>query len=168
MMLERLAGNADPEPLFVLDQVLEPLNCDIRRKVRHYTYLTPLNRLVDATPPESDAGRDFFILASKWQANATELRRRLVLWHDNRTRVMPLLQSSTFLQEGVPLAQEVAAVASLGLEALDYLEAKRQPPPDWIARQRALLQDAAKPQAELRIAILPGVSTLVDAVAAVH
>ncbi len=168
MMLERLAEDADPAPLFVLDQVLEPLNCDLRRQVRHYTFLTPLNRLVDATPPESDPAREFGALAAKWQTNATDLRSRLAPWRDNRTRVMPLLRSSVLLQEAVPLADEVSAVANAGLEALDYLESKRPPAPDWIDRQRALLKDAAKPRAELLIAIVPGVTKLVDAAAAVH
>ena len=136
--------------------------------MRHYTFLTPLNRLVDATPPESDPAREFGALAAKWQTNATDLRSRLAPWRDNRTRVMPLLRSSVLLQEAVPLADEVSAVANAGLEALDYLESKRPPAPDWIDRQRALLKDAAKPRAELLIAIVPGVTKLVDAAAAVH
>ena len=168
IMLERLAGDADATPLFVLDQVLEPLNCDLRRQVRHYTVMTPLNRLVDATPPESDAARQFGTLAATWQAHATDLRRELVLWRDNRMRVMPLLQSSALLQEAVPLADEVFTVASAGLEALDDLESGRKPAPGWIDRQRALLQGATKPRAELLIAIVPGVKRLVDAAAAVQ
>jgi hexosaminidase len=167
MMLERLAGDADPAPLFVLDQALEPLNCDFRRQARHYTFLTPLNRLVDATPPESDPAREFGALAAKWETNLPGLRSRLALWRDNRTRVVPLLSSSALLQEAVPLADEVSAVANAGLEALDYLESKRPPAPDWIDRQRALLKDAAKPRAELLIAIVPGVTKLVGAAAAV-
>jgi hexosaminidase len=167
-MLERLAGNADATPLFVLDQVLEPLNCDLRRQVRHYTFLTPLNRLVDATPPESDEARQFGTLATTWQVHSADLRSRLALWRDNQMRVVPLLRSSALLQEDVQLADEVSAVASAGLEALDYLESKRQPTPDWIERRRALLEDAAKPRAELLIAIVPDVKQLVDAAAAVQ
>jgi hexosaminidase len=166
MMLGRLAGDANPAPLMAMDEVLEPINCDIRRWLHHYTYLTPLNRLVDATPPESDAARDFTILAGNWSANEAILRRQLTLWRDNRAQVLPLLQSSAILQETAPLADELASLANAGLEALDYLDRRQQPPSDWINRQRSLLQDAAKPQAELRIAITPGVAKLVDAAAA--
>jgi len=165
MMLERLAANADPSPLMVLDEVLEPLNCDIRRRVRHYTYLTPLNRLADATPPESDAARAFNNLASNWSGNEVALRRQLTTWRDNRTQVLPLLRSSALLQEAVSLSDEVTTVATAGLEALDYLDRRQQPPSDWINGKRTLIQDAAQPRAELLIAITPGVSKLIDAAA---
>jgi len=149
-----------------LDEILEPINCDIRRRVRHYTYLTPLNRLVDATPPESDVARTFNELASKWSVNEPSLRAQLSTWRDNRAQVLPLLQSSALLQETVPLSDEVAAVSTAGLEALDYLDRRQPAPPDWITRQRTLMQQAAQPRAELLIAITPGVSKLIDAAAA--
>ena len=165
MMLKRLVANADPSPLMVLDEVLEPLNCDIRRRVVHYTYLTPLNRLADSTPPESDAARTFNNLASNWSGNEVALRQQLTTWRDNRTQVLPLLQSSALLQEAVPLSDEVMTVATAGLEALDYLDRRQQPTSDWINRKRTLIQDAAQPRAELLIAITPGVSKLIDAAA---
>ena len=165
MMLKRLVANADPSPLMVLDEVLEPLNCDIRRRVVHYTYLTPLNRLADSTPPESDAARTFNNLASNWSGNEVALRQQLTTWRDNRTQVLPLLQSSALLQEAVPLSDEVMTVATAGLEALDYLDRRQQPPSDWINGKRTLIQDAAQPRAELLIAITPGVSKLIDAAA---
>jgi hexosaminidase len=168
IMLERLAGNANPAPLFVLDEVLEPLNCDLRRRVRHYTFLTPLNRLADATPPESDAAREFKVLASQWQTSQATLRTRLLRWRDNQAQVLPILQSSVLLQEAEPLADEVAALVRAGLEALDYLDRRQQAPPDWVEHQHTLLQEAAKPRAELLIAITPGVAELVGAAAAGH
>jgi len=168
MMLERLAGEANAAPLMALDEVLEPLNCDIRRQVHHYTFLTPLNRLVDATPPESDAARRFTALTAHWQTNQAALRQQLALWRDNRAQVLPLLQASALLQEAVPLADHVAALASAGLEALDYLDRGQQPSRDWLDRQHALLQEAMQPQAELLIAIAPAVGRLVDATAAGH
>jgi len=165
MMLQRLAGDANPAALTAMDGVLEPINCDIRRRVHHYTYLTPLNRLVDATPPESSAAREFTSLAGNWSANEASLRRQLTLWRENRAQVLPLLQSSTLLQEAAPLADELASLANAGLEALDYLDRRQQPPADWINRQRSLLQEAGQPRAELLIAITPGVAKLVDAAA---
>lgn len=163
MMLQRLAGDAKPASLVHLDEVLEPINCDIRRRLHHYTYLTPLNRLVDASPPESDVAREFNDMASNWSANETTLRQQLITWRDNRTDVLPLLQSSALLEEAVPLSDEVAAVATAALEALDYLDRRASPPSDWTNRQRSLMRDAMQPRAELLIAITPGVSKLIDA-----
>lgn len=163
MMLQRLAGDARPASLVHLDEVLEPINCDIRRRLHHYTYLTPLNRLVDASPPESDVAREFNDMASNWSANETTLRQQLTTWRDNRTDVLPLLQSSALLEEAVPLSDEVTAVATAALEALDYLDRRASPPSDWTNRQRSLMRDAMQPRAELLIAITPGVSKLIDA-----
>lgn len=163
MMLQRLAGDAKPASLVHLDEVLEPINCDIRRRLHHYTYLTPLNRLVDASPPESDVAREFNDMASNWSANETTLRQQLITWRDNRTDVLPLLQSSALLEEAVPLSDEVTAVATAALEALDYLDRRASPPSDWTNRQRSLMRDAMQPRAELLIAITPGVSKLIDA-----
>ena len=165
MMLERLARDSNPASLLHFDEVLEPINCDIRRRLRHYTYLTPLDRLVDASPPESDVARVFNNMASNWSANEATLRRQLTAWRDNRTAVLPLLLSSALLQEAVPLSDKVAAVATAGLEALDYLDRHESPPSDWIDRQRNLMRDAMQPRAELLIAITPGVSKLLDAAA---
>jgi hexosaminidase len=163
MMLERLAGNADPLPLFAFDRLLTPLNCDVRRQVHPYTSLTPLNRLVDATPPESDVARDFATMVAHWQANEQPLRKQLTAWRDNRTQLNPLIQGSGLLQEASPLAEYVAALATAGLESLDYLDRGNPAPPQWVGQQRELLDEAAKPHAELLIAIVPSIAKLVDA-----
>src|SRR5581483_462405 len=163
MMLERLAGDADPAPLIALDAVLVPLNCDTRREVHPYTSLTPLNRLVDATPPESDGARELAKLVSDWQANKELVRQRLSFLRDNHTHVLSVMQSSALLQEAIPLAENVAALATAGLEALDYLDRHQAPPAEWVTKQNALLQKAAKPHAELLIGIADPVSRLVSA-----
>jgi len=163
MMLERLAGNTDPIPLFKFDQVLVPLNCDVRRQVHPYTSLTPLNRLVDATPPESDAARDFASLVAHWQANEKPVRAQLTTWRENRAKLDPLMQNSKLLQEALPLSDYVNALSTAGLEALDYLDRGTPAPSQWVRQQRELLKEAAKPHAELLIAIVPAIAKLVDA-----
>ena len=80
LMLERLAGDGDPATLRRLAGALAPLNCDVRRRVHPYTSLTPLNRLVDAIPPESDAAREFDHLVEHWPANQAKIREQLSQW----------------------------------------------------------------------------------------
>jgi hypothetical protein len=63
----------------------------------------------------------------------------------------------------VPLAEDVSALATAGLEALDYLEAGKPAPEAWVAEQTALLDRAAKPCAELLIMIVPSIRKLVEA-----
>ena len=165
LMLERLTDMQPSPPLEILDSVLEPVKFYTRGESRPYTSFTPLNRLVDATPPESDAARTFAESVSHLDMSKDRVRRELTLWRDNRDQVMPILQSSALLQEASPLALDVSAVATAGLEALDYLESGKAAPADWLAAQTALLDRAAKPRAELLIVIVPSVRSLVEAAA---
>lgn len=58
-ILVRLAGGHFSTPLQVLASVLEPLEGYGRISTMHYTTATPLDRMVDAIPPESVAARQF-------------------------------------------------------------------------------------------------------------
>jgi len=161
-MLERLAGDADAAPLATLDSALVPINCDIRRQVNHYTSLKPLNRLVDATPPESDVARKFAARVAAWQDHKDEIRQQLTLWRDCGKEVLPLMRRSALLAEAVPVAEDVSVLAAAGLEALDYLESGKAAPRDWRAKQQPLLDRCARPRVELIIAITPAIRRLVE------
>ena len=146
-----------------LDDLLEPVKEYSREKTRVYTSLTPLNRLVDATPPESNAAREFAHLADNPGANRDEIRKQLTLWRDNKAQVVPLIERSALLEEALPLAEDVSALAAAGLQALDYLESGRPAPQAWVKDQQALLDRAARPRAELLIMIVPSIRKLVEA-----
>jgi hexosaminidase len=165
LMLARLANLNSPAPLKVLDDLLEPVKEYSREEARNYTSLTPLNRLVDATRPESDAAREFASLVDQLGSQKSKIREQLMLWRDNKDKVLPMMQASALLQEDIPLAEDVAALAAAGLEAMDYIESRRPAPVAWAAEKRALLERAAKPSAELLIMIVPAIRTLVEAAA---
>ena len=59
VMLQRMSGNLDSTPLKVLAAVVEPPKEYAREELRSYNSFTPLNRLVDAVPPESATVREF-------------------------------------------------------------------------------------------------------------
>ena len=160
LMLERLAGTSAIEPLKALAAVLEPVKDYARGRARRYTQQTPLNRLVDAVRPESDAAREFRELADR-----THLRPWLTLWRDNHARLAPTLERSFLLNEVAPLSQDLAALGAAGLEALDYLQSGGRPPDAWLKEQRALLERAQQPRAELLIMVVPPIRKLVEAAA---
>ncbi|MGH9581112.1 MAG: hypothetical protein ACRD2R_08965, partial [Terriglobales bacterium] len=68
------------------------------------------------------------------------------------------------LAEVAPLSENAAALATAGLEALDYLESGRRAPRVWKEGKADVLRRARQPQAELRLAIVPAVRTLVESV----
>jgi len=138
-----------------------------RDQSRDYNSFTAYNRLVDAAHPESDAARNFAGLVNDWANNKTQIRRQLIAWQNNNADLVPLLQSNALLQEDVPLAQDVSALAAGGLQALEYLESGRPAPQNWVSEQTSLLDRAAKPRAELLIMIVPSIRKLVDMAAQV-
>lgn len=169
-MLDRMAGGQAPKPLKTLGDIVESVKTLGRGRLRSYTSLTPMNRLTDAVPPESDAAREFnrtvdLALANPadLQARAAELRSRLIRWRDNHPLLSPLLQNSFLLRELAPLSQNASAVASTGLQALEYLEFGRKPAESWSREQADFLKRMERPEAECLIMIVPGVRKLVTA-----
>jgi hexosaminidase len=163
LMLERLTNLQPTGSLRTLDEVLEPVKGYAREEMRPYDSFTPLNRLVDATRPESDRAREFAALVANRSANKDAIRKQLTVWRDNQRELIPLMQSSGLLQEAVPLAQDISALAAAGLQALDYLDSGKPAPPDWVTEQLGLVERASKPRAELLIMIAEPVGKLVEA-----
>jgi hexosaminidase len=169
-MLERMVNGQAPDALKTLGDIVEPVKQLARGRMGAYTSLTPMNRLVDAIPPESDLARDFnrrvdLALAGQQglQSQAADLRLWLTRWRDNRLVLLPVLKESYLLRELEPVSDSVAALAAAGLQALDYLQSGQKPPESWVGEQTALLRGIDRPQAELLIMIVPSVRKLITA-----
>lgn len=151
-MLRRIAGgSASPEEfaaLRTLADVVEPVKDYTREETASVepTSLTPLNRVVDAVPLESDTGRRFgelvdrFISTSCMDGDAgARLRTQFTVWRDNDAKLQPLAQRSYLVKEVAGRSQDLSALGVTGLAALDAV-AKRQPVPDsWKTQQLAIL-----------------------------
>jgi len=177
-MLQRLAGSASPAEfaaLRTLADVLEPVKDYTREQTApaEPTSATPMNRVVDAVPLESDAGRrfgelvDLFVAASCHDPAAeARLRAQLATWRDNDAIFQPLAQRSFLVQEVAGRSQDLAALGSAGLAALDVI-AMGQPTADsWKAQQLASIDAAKKPKAQLLLIPAPAVQKLIEAVTA--
>ena len=149
------------DSLKVLADVLEPLK-NYGRSPRHYTVDTPLNRLVDSVQPESDTARTFAGWVDHLEANKQGVRKLLTVWRDNHAALLPLLQESELLHEDIPLSEDLAALGRAGLEALDYLDSGKPAPPDWVNQQRALMDRAAKPRAEMNMMVAAPIRKMVE------
>jgi hexosaminidase len=177
-MLQRLAGPASPAEfaaLRTLTDVLEPVKDYTREQTApaEPTSATPLNRVVDAVPLESDAGRRFGELVDQFVAFAchdsgvaARLRAQLTAWRDNDAMLQPLAQRSSFVKEVAANSQDLSALGAAGLSALDAI-AKSQPAPDsWKTQQLAVLDQVKKPKAQLLVIPAPAVQRLIEAAAA--
>jgi hexosaminidase len=179
VMLARIAGTDDIAALDVLAQAVQPTGINIRETEAEkaggiQTSDVPLNRMVDAVAPESETVRKFALavdafVASKFQDSTVEsyLRGKLTEWRDNDSALQPLLQTSFLLKEVAPVSQNLAALGTAGLQALDYIDARKAAPGEWKVQQVSMIQQAAKPTADLVLAAAPAVQKLVETSAGV-
>ncbi len=158
-MLERFSAGEPVEPLKVLADVLYPGNLGQRTRTHKYTQQTPLNRLVDAVRPESRTAREFAALVDRM--DKPQIRAWLTLWRDNDAKLKPIFGKSFLLTEDVQVSKDLSQVATIGLEALDYIDHGKRPPAAWLAQQKVFLENARKIRQELFIAIVPSIQKLV-------
>ena len=170
-MLRRITGSDDISALHTFTDVVEPVKDYDREEIAvvEATSLSPLNRVIDAARPESANARHFANLvdaaiAGRASAEAKEeVRTWLMRWRDNQSNLQPLVTRSFLLEEIIPLSQELTAVATAGLQALDYIDRGERAQDAWATLQFALLQQAEKPKAQLLLMVAPPVQKLVEA-----
>jgi hexosaminidase len=170
-MLRRIAGSDQISSLRALADVVEPVKDYTREDTAPVkpTSLMPLDRLIDAARPESATGRHFGamvddLLAAPAAAPTKErIRGMLTEWRDSQSSLAPLESRSFLLQEVIPMSQNLARVATAGLEALDYLDRGQHPDDGWKAQTLAALEAARKEQAQLLLIIVPSIEKLVEA-----
>ncbi|HUJ31154.1 MAG TPA: family 20 glycosylhydrolase [Candidatus Acidoferrum sp.] len=174
-MLGRMAGTDDVAALRVLGDAVRPVDLGTRQRTARAagvpaTSTMPLNRLVDAAPPESEAANDFTravnaLAAANFKDAALEAQIRLQLtsWRDNDALLQPILARSALLNELAPVSQALGSLGAAGLQALDYLDKGEKAPDAWKTEALGMIDQAKKPQADLFIVVAPAVEMLVNA-----
>jgi len=168
-MLRRLSGYGDATPLKVLASVVQPPRDYAREDLKPYDAFSPLNRLVDAVPPESDEAREFNEIAERIAAGKAvsgdwnTARQWLTLWGDNDAELQPMLQRSALTAELVPVSHHLARAAAIGLLALDSLQNHLPVSADTQKKELSELKEFEKPEAILLDRIVPGVELMVQA-----
>jgi len=170
-MLHRIVGSNNISVLRSFTDVVEPVKDYTREEIAtvEATSLSPLNRVIDAARPESATARRFAdlvdaLIAGRADPDAeSEIKEWLTRWHDNQTSLQPLENQSFLLKEIVPLSQDLSAVATAGLQALEYLDRGARAPDAWATQQFALLEQAQKPKAQLLLMVAPPVLKLIEA-----
>jgi hexosaminidase len=164
-MLSRITGGQPTASLRMLADVVTPVKDYRRGEMRTYTSSTPLDRLVDTARADSAAIRTFGTEVQRYLSAPSRdpgaLRAILAAWRDNHGVLEPILAASALGAEARPLSRDLAALGTLGLEAIDAIQSGRQAPADWTYRARQRLDVARKPRAEVELAVVPGVAKLV-------
>jgi len=176
-MLHRMAGDTDISALKVLADVVEPVK-DYHRWEGNkgpIDFHAPLTRMIDAVYPESDSARQFANLVyaflqsgGKDQATEVQIRWWLTTWRDNDSKLHPLLEQSSILQEDAALSQNLSALGAAGLQALDYLDKSQTAPDSWKTQQLSTIEQAKGRSADLLLMVAAPVQQLVDTSAGAH
>jgi hexosaminidase len=167
-MLQRMSGETDPKYLLVLASAVQPPKGYQREELKEYGTQSPLNRLVDAVPPESETARGFAELVKlivREKASPDQWQRArdwLVLWRDNDAKLQPSLANSELTAELAPLSQSLSQVAAIGVQALDAKKNHQPMDPEAQSKSLELLKAAEKPQAVLLDMVAPSVMLLVE------
>ena len=169
LMRQRLAGGAPCGPLDIFASALEPVK-GYSRNAETYTMFTPLNRLEDAIPAESDEARDFrdavdrYLAAPKEQRNSESIRDPLARWAA-AAAVRPMLEQNSLLSENVLVADHVEALCETGLAALKDLNGEEKVSSDWTQQANKITAQYNKKRVgDTLIQIAPAIQKLVDAV----
>jgi hexosaminidase len=170
-MLHRMTGTDDISALRTLADVVEPVKDYARMdSVKGpWDFRAPLNHLVDAVSPESDAARHFgaqvqayLQSGSKDQTAETQIRALLTTWRDNDRKLHPILDESFLLHEVAPLSEDLSALGVAGLQALDYFDKSEPAPESWRKQQLALVDRAKGPKANLLLMVVAPVEQLIE------
>ncbi|HEX8504720.1 MAG TPA: family 20 glycosylhydrolase [Hymenobacter sp.] len=175
-LLQQVAGAANAAPLRTLAEVLEP----VKEYKRHfqgfkYTTQTPLNRLVDVAPAESEVARRFAAMVdsvvvantpapARTPASVRQVaavRAQLQRWQANDALLQPLLLINPDLREYSPLSTRLTAVATVMLERLTQLQTGRAASAAWLASARATLDAAQAPAGQAELAVVKAARKLV-------
>lgn len=172
-MRRRIANGSPVEPLDTFAEMLEPVK-EYNRNTDGdlYTQFTPLNRLVDSIPPESEPAREFNALVDRYLANrsgsaaATDLAaidNRLSRWAAILPSVRAMIATGPLVADCGPVADRVEKLTAAGRQAVDRLKSgKTGSEPGNTLPTELAMKDAP---AELLIQIEPGVRKLVAAAA---
>jgi hexosaminidase len=162
VMLRRLAGTHNIGPIGVVASLVEPVKGYRRGRERPGNQFSPLTGLVDIARADSMAALKFRVAVEALLSDAprfldrrAEILETLQAWRDIRPAVDRLIDGAPALREAAPLAADLSALGSLGLEAVSYLAAGIAPPPGWRDAAMAQLDAAAKPRAALELAVVP-------------
>src|SRR5260370_32440355 len=161
-MLRSIDGpGANPEQLTwlsTLADAVEPVKDYTRGATApaEATSATPLNRVVDAVPLESDVARRFAEQVDRLASSscrdadaAAQLRAQLSAWRDNDARLQPPAQRSFLVKEAAATSQDLSAVAAVGLAAPEFAAKGGAAADDGKPQQLAAAEHVPPPQAPL-------------------
>ena len=172
--LRSLVEREQIEPLRRFASAFEPASFPDRYKQQHTSQLTPLTSFVDAVRPDPPirhelevAAREFLAAPDKTTPDATRARDLLSQFFESVGASVPAVEhemdEAPRLQPVRGRAGQLAALTTIGTQALQFLSTGSTPPPDWKRNSLAQIEAAKTPEAIVRFHFLAPLTDLVSA-----
>ncbi|MFM7078469.1 MAG: beta-N-acetylhexosaminidase [Bacteroidota bacterium] len=166
MMLRRLVGNQNIDPLISLVDLVEPLK-EYKRHSQGVTYSTdlPFSRLPDIAVPDARAARQFRLLCEQlvMKKNISVKPEILVLlnsWIQNHDQLMQVSINIPALNGWVRMSEQLTNVSKLGIECLDFMERRQVITDEWVKQGTITLENSRKPIDEAELMVVEGIQIL--------
>ncbi len=168
--LRQLAGTEQIDALRTFASVLEPVSFSERYHQQKTSQLTVLDRFVDAVRPDAPSGREFEQLTRLFLKDTKnkEVRDRLLTRFRRLSAAVPEVKEqmtrSPRMEDISVRADQLAALAAAGEEAVGFLSSGTAAPAGWGTAKAALVDAAKKPGGIVRFTMLDSLTTLFAAV----
>jgi hexosaminidase len=168
--LRQLAGTTQIDALRLFASILQPPNFG-GIAAEHRTTLSPFSTLGFALQPDPPSRHSFELLTADYlQQPAARAPEEALLtsifqgWVSSEPEILRLMADSPLLTMAKPRAEQMSELGALGLEAISYLSSGESAPSGWKAQKLAILDEAEKPQGDVRFTVLKPLRNLVNAV----
>jgi hexosaminidase len=172
VLLRQLCAGQDTRALEVLVDVLEPLKIYNRNEGdTMYTVFSPFTKLADVASPDQPVPRIFRKQVDSFLANPSstlnkEITEKLILWKDNDVQFREVLRNSPILQEAALLSENLSAMASAGLEAIQYIKEQKRPAGDWLQQKLMIVTQAREQGGRCELQVVDAIQKLIVSAAA--
>ncbi len=161
MLMRRLVGTADPRPLEILADVVEPVKLYARNEGNAYTQHSPYTLLPDIAVADAPDARAFREAVRLYQKNPDASHRSAVRgwlerWRDNHAAFTALAARAPALREALPLSEALHQAALVGLATLEDQAAAAAPD----AKVAAVLARARQPVAKVELQVVDAIAAL--------
>jgi hexosaminidase len=166
VLLRRLAGGQEIEPLQVLVDAISPVRGYQRIQSGDYTVHSPLDSITDAATANPWAAIRFSECVDRFvkypdAGTEQQIRAQLEQWIANDPKLETRIESSPDLHSVKPLAQSLVALSKIGLQALDYIDRNQPAPRAWARETTTDFLAAREPAAATKLRMVDAVEQLV-------
>jgi hexosaminidase len=167
VLLRQLSAGRDTRALEVLVNVLEPLKIYERNEGdTMYTVFSPFTKLADVASPDQTVPRIFRKQVDSFLVNPSpelfkEITEKLMLWKDNDVQFRETLHHSPILREAAQLSENLSALASAGLEAIQYIKERKIPAADWFRHEQIIVTRAGDQGGRCQLQVVDAIQKLI-------